>query len=179
MWLKLLIGGGIGLLAGAVLGHFGKCSSGSCPFTANPYRGAMFGVLAGILVVLAMGRTEQVASDNVPHLTTVAEFETKVLKADKPVLVDFYSDRCPPCRKLAPTISKLHVDYQAKADVFKVDVDKVAELARRYEIRNIPTVILFDNGTIFDGCTWVSVRNESIYRRAIDEALSKRERSSQ
>ncbi len=175
MWIKVLIGGGIGLLAGVVLGHFGKCSSGACPFTANPYRGAMFGLLAGILVVLAMGRTEQVAADNVPRLTTVAEFEMKVLKADRPVLVDFYADRCPPCRRIAPTISKLKAEYEGKAGVFKVDVDNARELAGEYEIRNIPTVMLFDKGEIVK--KWIGLKDESTYRGAIEEALSKREGS--
>ena len=181
IWIKILIGGGIGLLAGGVLGHFGKCSSGACPLTANPFRGAIVGAFIGVLIVLAWAERSQSEQTvgKVPHLANTAEFDEKVLKAVKPVLVDFYSDRCPPCRKLAPTISKLHTDYQGRADVFKVDVDRVAELAGRYEIRNIPTVILFYNGTIFDRCTWVGVRDESIYRKAIDEALSKRERSSQ
>ncbi len=181
MWLKVLIGGVIGLLAGVVLGHFGKCSSGACPLTANPFRGAIVGVLIGVLIVMAWAdrsQSEQTVG-KVPHLATTAEFDDKVLKSSRPVLVDFYSDRCPPCRRLAPVISKLHTDYQGKADVFKVNVDNAKELAGEYEIRNIPTVMLFDSGEIFDGCTWVGARDESIYRKAIEEALSKQERSTQ
>ena len=175
MWLKVLIGGITGLLAGGVLGHFGKCSSGACPLTANPFRGAMFGLIIGVLFALSMTQgscnSKEQQSDNVPHLATADEFDEKVLKSPRPVLVDFYSDRCPPCRKLAPTISKLESEYKGKADVFKVDVDEVAELARRYEIRNIPTVMLFDKGEIVK--KWIGLKDESTYRGAIDVALSK------
>ncbi|MCK4624884.1 MAG: thioredoxin fold domain-containing protein [Phycisphaerae bacterium] len=112
---------------------------------------------------------------NVPHLATMAEFDEKVLKSPRPVLVDFYSDGCPPCRKLAPTISKFKDEYEGKADVFKVKVREVAELARRHEIRNIPTVMLFDKGEIVR--KWIGLKDESTYHKAIDEALSKREGS--
>lgn len=179
MWMRVLIGGGIGLLAGSLLGYFGKCSSGACPLTANPYRGAMFGLIIGVLFVLSMTQgscnSKEQQSGNVPHVETTAEFDEKVLKSPRPVLVDFYSDRCPPCRKLAPTISKLNVEYEGKADVFKVNVDNARELAQEYEIRSIPTVVLFDKGEIVE--KWIGLKDESTYRKAIDEALSKREGS--
>lgn len=172
LWLKVLIGGIIGLVAGGVLGYFGKCSSGSCPLTANPYRGAMFGALIGVLFAFSMtqgcGSKEQ-QSDDVPHLATTAEFDEKVLKSSRPVLVDFYSDGCPPCRRLAPTISKLKDEYEGKADVFKVNVKEVSELANRYGITGVPTVMLFNKDKILK---WIGPEDESVYRGAIDKALA-------
>ena len=177
LWLKVLIGGIIGLMAGGALGYIGKCSSGACPLTANPYRGAMFGLIIGVLFALSMTQggcnSKERQTDNVPHLATTAEFDEKVLKSHRPVLVDFYSDGCPPCRRLAPTISKLHADYQGKADVFKVSTDNARELVREYEIRSIPTVMLFDKGEIVKNGKWIGPKDESTYRKAIEEALSK------
>ncbi len=179
MWMKIALGGVIGLLAGGMLGYFGKCSSGACPLTANPYRGAIIGALIGVLIVMAWAerRPAEQTADNIPHLTTLEQFDEKVLKSPRPVLVDFYSDRCPPCRKLAPTISKLEADYQGKADVFKVNVDEARELARRYEIINIPTAMLFDKGEVVK--RWIGVRDESEYRLALDSVVTKQEESSQ
>lgn len=177
MWIRILIGCAVGLVAGGLLGYFGKCSSGSCPLTANPYRGALFGAIAGIIFVLALGSTGQTGADNVPHLMTVEEFEAKILKADRVVLVDFYSDRCGPCRKLAPTISQLKTQYEDKADVFKVDVTQARELAQRYEIRAIPAVILFDGGEVVG--RWVGLQNADVYITAIDAAIAKHTSSSQ
>ena len=171
MWIRMLIGGAVGLVAGGLLGYFGKCSSGSCPLTANPYRGAMFGVIAGIMFALVMGPTEPAGAGNVPHLTTVDAFETKILKANRVVLVDFYSDNCGPCRRLAPTISKLKTQYEGKADVFKVDVTEARELARRYKIRAIPAVMLFDSGEVVD--KWVGLQDADVYSAAIDAAIAK------
>ncbi len=179
MWIRVLIGGGIGLLAGALLGYFGKCSSGTCPLTANPYRGAMFGLIIGVFFALSMTQgscnSKEQQSSSVPHLATKDEFDEKVLKSPRPVLVDFYSDRCPPCRKLAPTISKLKDEYEGKADVFKVNTDNAKELALEYGITNIPTVMLFDKGEVVKNGKWIGIKDESTYRKAIDEALSKRE----
>ncbi len=178
LWLKVLIGGIMGLVAGGVLGHFGKCSSGACPLTANPFRGAIVGAFIGVLIVLAWSerRPAENTKDNVPHIATVAEFDEKVLKSPRPVLVDFYSEGCSPCRRLAPTISKLKDEYEGKANVFKVNVREVAELVNRYGIGGVPTVMLFNKDEILK---WIGPKDESTYRKAIEEALSKQERNTQ
>ena len=69
-----------------------------------------------------------------------------VLKADKPVLVDFYADWCGPCRMLAPTIEKLAKQYEGRVIVAKVNVDHLGQVASRYGIQGIPAVVVFDKG---------------------------------
>ena len=76
------------------------------------------------------------------------EFEEKVLKADKPVLVDFFASWCGPCKALAPTIDKLSSELAGEAYVYKVDTDASPEIAMRYGITNIPTIISFKGGEV-------------------------------
>ena len=81
---------------------------------------------------------------------TSAEFEREVLQADGLVLVDFWAAWCPPCRRLAPTVEALAADYQGRLSVAKVDVDGNPDLAQRYGIQSIPTLILFRDGRAVD-----------------------------
>ena len=76
----------------------------------------------------------------------VSNFETEVLGADKPVLVDFWATWCMPCRMLAPTIEELAEDLEGKVIVGKVNVDEDPDLARKYRVASIPTLIVFENG---------------------------------
>ena len=77
---------------------------------------------------------------------TAANFENEVLRSDKPVLLDFYADWCGPCKMLAPTIEEIADELDGKIAVGKVDVDENRELAVKYGVMSIPTVIYFKNG---------------------------------
>lgn len=81
---------------------------------------------------------------------TDANFDELVLKADKPVIVDFWAEWCGPCRMVGPIISEIGEDFAGKAVVGKVDVDSNPAIAAKYGIRNIPTVLFFKNGEIKD-----------------------------
>lgn len=81
---------------------------------------------------------------------TVENFEKEVLGSDVPVLVDFWAEWCGPCRMLAPVIESLAGKAGGAYKVGKVNVDEQPELARRYGIMSIPTVLLFKNGQLAD-----------------------------
>jgi thiol-disulfide isomerase/thioredoxin len=128
--LGLLIGGSLG----ATLGYFGKCSTGTCPLTANPYRGAFLGALIGGFFAFSTGSSRvapegKVAGYDAVQIENAADFDNQVLGAEQPVLVDFYSNSCPPCRRLAPTIETLAEEYEGRALVCKVNVDRAPDLA--------------------------------------------------
>jgi thioredoxin 1 len=77
-------------------------------------------------------------------------FEEIVIKSEKPVIVDFWAEWCGPCRMIAPIIEEISSEYSGKAVVVKCDVDNSPQVAAKYGIRNIPTVLFFKNGKIAD-----------------------------
>ena len=77
-----------------------------------------------------------------------ASWEQEVLGAEGPVLVDFWASWCPPCRLLGPVIDELAGTYSGRIAIGKVDVDASPELAARYGIQSIPTLLLFEKGEI-------------------------------
>jgi len=77
---------------------------------------------------------------------TDLNFETEVLKSDKPVLVDFWAEWCGPCRMIAPSIEAVAQQFDGKAKIVKLNVDENMETPQQYGIRSIPTLILFKNG---------------------------------
>ncbi len=85
-----------------------------------------------------------------PVAVTEADFQAKVLDSDKPVLVDFWAAWCGPCKAIAPILEELASDLGDKALIAKVDVDECNNLAAKYAIRSIPTLMLFKNGEHVD-----------------------------
>jgi thioredoxin 1 len=92
-----------------------------------------------------------------------AAFETSVLGAEVPVVVDFWAPWCGPCKMVGPVLEKLANDHAGKVKVAKVNVDENQELAARYGIMSIPTVILFDSGKIKSQI--VGARSQKDYER--------------
>ncbi|WP_299398646.1 thioredoxin [uncultured Gelidibacter sp.] len=100
---------------------------------------------------------------------TDANFEELVLKSDKPVMVDFWAAWCGPCRMVGPIIDQISEEYDGKAIVGKVDVDANQEFAAKYGVRNIPTVLVFQNGEVVGRQVGVAPKNA--YTDAIDGLL--------
>lgn len=82
---------------------------------------------------------------SVLHLTE-ENFDAQVLKASLPVLVDFWAEWCGPCKMIAPVIDEIAVELKGKVTVGKVNVDEAQELAARYNVMSIPTLLIFKNG---------------------------------
>ena len=196
MTIRLLIGILIGTGIGALMGHFGKCASGMCPLTANPFRGAIVGAVLGALFAFSYGSARSESGEETSqapktvadtpeeagtehksekkaliHINSETDFKKYVLNANLPCLADFFSDSCPPCRMLAPIIEKLAKKYKGKALVCKVSLDHSAArgLARKYEIRGIPAVIFFSKGK--ETQRLVGLRSEKAYSRVLDEMI--------
>ncbi|HZK81999.1 MAG TPA: thioredoxin [Humisphaera sp.] len=106
---------------------------------------------------MATGNTVEFSDQN---------FEQEVLKSDLPVLVDFWAEWCMPCKMLTPTIDKLAKDYAGKVKVGKLDTDANREIAIKYAINSIPTVILFKAGQVQQ--KFVGLRPEKDFKAALD-----------
>ena len=100
---------------------------------------------------------------------TDSSFEETVLKSDKPVMVDFWAAWCGPCRMVGPIIDEISSEYENKAIVGKVDIDSNQEFAAKYGVRNIPTVLVFNNGELVD--RHVGVAPKGTYANALDNLL--------
>ncbi|RMD70043.1 MAG: thioredoxin TrxA [Gammaproteobacteria bacterium] len=79
---------------------------------------------------------------------TDSDFEDKVLKSEKPVLVDFWAEWCGPCKVIAPVLEEIAKDYEGKLVVAKLNIDDNPQTPPKYGIRGIPTLILFKNGNV-------------------------------
>lgn len=109
------------------------------------------------------------AGQNVLEFTD-GNFNSQVIESDEPVLVDFWAEWCQPCRMLTPTIEKLADAYSGKVKVGKVDVDSNREVAVKYGINSIPTVILFKGGEVLN--KFVGLKSESDFRTMLDSSIS-------
>jgi thioredoxin 1 len=107
-------------------------------------------------------------SKTLPHLSS-SEFEKEVLKSQLPTVVDFYADWCGPCRMVSPIIEALSSEYDGRVKFVKVNTDDNPDIAMKYGIMSIPTIIVFKNGQV--ASTIIGAGPATMYKQKIDTVL--------
>jgi thioredoxin 1 len=88
-----------------------------------------------------------VSSDTIKHVTDTS-FEDDVVKANGPVLVDFWAEWCAPCKMIAPMLGEIADEYKGKVSIVKLNIDESPKTPQKFAVRGIPTLILFKNGQV-------------------------------
>lgn len=103
-------------------------------------------------------------------ILTDQNFQTEVLQAKLPVLVDFWAPWCGPCRMVSPIVEELAEEYEGKLTVGKMNVDENIQTSGQYGIMSIPTLAFFKDGKIVK--TIIGAQGKEVLKRAIDEAIA-------
>jgi thioredoxin 1 len=108
------------------------------------------------------------ASDNVQTFTD-GNFDDSVLKSGAPVLVDFWAEWCGPCKRLGPTVDALATDYAGKVTIGKMNIDDNPKVPERYQIRGIPTLLLFKGGQVVESVVGLAQKDD--LKKVIDKYI--------
>lgn len=107
---------------------------------------------------------------NVTHVSNAKAWETDVLGSEIPVFVDFWAEWCGPCRMIGPVVEELAGDYGDRVKFVKVNVDQAGELASKYGVFSIPTLVVIKDGKVHGQQTGAS--SKEAYKAMIDKALA-------
>ncbi|MGQ0606129.1 MAG: thioredoxin [Candidatus Nitrosotenuis sp.] len=104
------------------------------------------------------------------HVSNAKDWQIKVVDSTKPVFVDFWAEWCGPCRMVGPVVEELAKDYAGKVEFVKVNVDEANELAAKYNIFSIPTLMLLNKGQVV--AQQVGAASKESYKNMIERALA-------
>jgi thioredoxin 1 len=104
------------------------------------------------------------------HVSNAKDWQIKVVDSAKPVFVDFWAEWCGPCRMVGPVVEELAKDYEGKVEFVKVNVDEANELAAKYNIFSIPTLMLLNKGQVV--AQQVGAASKESYKNMIERALA-------
>ena len=113
-------------------------------------------------------------SEHVAHVTD-DQFEDQVLKSDGPVLVDFWAEWCGPCKMIAPILDDLAASYQGRLKVAKINIDHNQKTPRNYNVRGIPTLMIFKDGKV--QATQIGAVSKTQLTQIIDKAIAPSEKT--
>lgn len=108
-----------------------------------------------------MSSTLEIVADN---------FDSEVLQSNLPVLLDFSATWCGPCQKIAPLIDELAAEYAGRAKVAKVDVDNNQELATKYSVMSVPTLMILKNGEVVN--KWIGFTPKQTLSDALEASIN-------
>jgi len=133
---------------GFVAGQYLPRPGGKTRFLVNPYGGAVIGACVGLIVGLAFfgGPSRQPASPHLAEIEDSEDFRNLTSSGDEVVLVEFSSPTCPPCWRMWPAINNMADRYRGRARIATVNTKEAEAFAEQYDIRALPTLILFSGG---------------------------------
>jgi len=111
--------------------------------------------------------TENVQTESRVQTFTDANFDDTVLKSGAPVLVDFWAEWCGPCKRLGPTVDALATEYAGKVTVGKLNVDENQGVSEKFQIRGIPTILIFKGGQVVESIVGLAQKDD--LKKVIDK----------
>ena len=141
--IAVLVGGAVGL----AVGYTSHLAGGQCPILCNPYISTGLGVLIALFIVSRTGGAVQTeASSNLVQLRSDAAYDAAINDPGGVVLIEFYTDYCPACRRQLPALNSLADRFAGRALVAIVNAARVRNVSKRENIQGVPTILLYAGG---------------------------------